>query len=215
MSPAGDAITIDAAHHPTDTKYYIGVWGFREATYSLLARMDQPVRLSDGQPQHDAVESGESHYYELHVDETRGEPDIMFDLVPQSGTVEVYITSNTAGEPVHQPNRDTGFYYWHAQASWYSPMHLVLRATEQHFLHTRGQYNVQVYGDVASNFTLTAASRSAVITLRDGHSTTEDCAPGEYEYFQFFVSNSTYDVDIDVTPFTGKVWVPSDWPTFP
>ena len=103
-----DAITIypENANYCDDCYYFIGIYGFDESYFSLLATLkdDTPTVLYPGMPQNDhVVESGVNHYAFQFIrtssDASAESESITIDLTPAFGDPDIFvIVSNGEGE---------------------------------------------------------------------------------------------------------------------
>lgn len=204
----GDVVTID---NPAVGAYYVSVFGFTSATYTIVASAAEPSRngsdikqLVDGYPQLDSVAATAYAYYRFVV----GPPprfDIEITVAPSSGIVALYVNTCAVDDPTDMcsSRRPTA-----TSATWTSDHSLARETITIAASDVRGcascSYIIGVLGKTAAQFTVTASTSSDLVRLAENAPYRGQVNTGEYANFMFFVSSAeSAGVAVQVTPFAG------------
>jgi hypothetical protein len=195
---AGDALTIPNTDPKfcTNCRYYIGVNGYTDVTYTIVATFNQAVRLTDGGLQGGTVERGEMELYEFRV--LTGHRDLTLTLSCSSGSATLY-----AGTSQFPEWNDPSTYYWRAYGFSAVKSLIVLESDEHACQNATCKYYIGVYGVTNSTYTLLATTANSTTPLRSGVGIEAWVDQGGWEYFSFAVIEPGMTLDVTVTALTG------------
>lgn len=207
----GDVVTIrDAA----SGVYYIGVTGFTNATFSIVAHVEMEdegilQQLNEGVPQHGFVNATHIKYYQFHI----GDISELLDIIatPLSGDIDLYVNEcpedvafgscdGLEGSTDYRPGKERPL----SQSDYKSVTNIWRESIEIQKTCVRCSYIIAVVGATDfSEYSIVASVESSVITLQDGVPVRDFVQKGRYEYFMVSVLEAHRDLTISVTPFTG------------
>jgi len=178
-----DTVTVPPASVQVGT-YYIGIYGFSGATYTIVATTANMVTLVDGVGQRGSVLAQSIAYYTFNVNEAASSGQIQLSLTtayPDSAWLLVSV--GTLPTPTN--------YVWRN----HSRLSLNYMGT--------AQYRIGVYSFVNATFTVTASTSAAIVTLSSGVPVTNTlAAAGSFAYYRIYVGffSTASVLGITVTP---------------
>lgn len=171
---------------------YIGVLGYTNASFSLLAslRDEQPLRLVDGQPQSDALEAGAWRYFEYRL--ANASEGFYVAVRPSYGDPDVFV-SNTGAVPTQAEHGWAGYAYGAD----------VVRVGANTSVAGMGAvfcagctYHIGVHCASATEYSVTAARLGGVTLLQGGVPSEGEVFGGGYARFRFLVADMNAGVHV-------------------
>jgi hypothetical protein len=171
---------------------YIGVLGYTNASFSLLAslRDEQPLRLVDGQPQSDALEAGAWRYFEYRL--ANASEGFSVAVRPSYGDPDVFV-SNTGAVPTQAEHGWAGYAYGAD----------VVRVGANTSVAGMGAvfcagctYHIGVHCASATEYSITAARLGGVTLLQGGVPSEGEVFGGGYARFRFLVADMNAGVHV-------------------
>jgi len=183
---------------------FIGVLGWRNSTYSILAqalcsnRNDSFIFLFDGIPSSGTLESTQKLYYQFPVS-TAGK-EITITLSRTYGDPDMFVVAVPTMDDLHQlPSFQN--YQW--LSTFEGDDMITIRPDDPNYCPNSSQssciYVIGVIAFSATSFTIQASTNTASILLRDGISVFENLDAGDVEYFVFPMDNYGYTLTVSVT----------------
>lgn len=207
-----DVVAIEDA--PTGD-YYVGVYGFRNTTFTLLAHASakneaEMVTLVLGQPQVGTILTAASFaYYVLEMDDV--DTTLTVSATPFSGLIGVYVNQcdeeagncdGANGGVDRRPSVPTGSAL--PNATWSSDKSL---SRESVSIDTSGchgcAYVIGVYGHTPANFSVSAVTSDSLMVLQESVPQQDYVAHFGWRYFMFTLQQPHQDIRIALTSFTG------------
>eukprot|EP00467_Chlorarachnion_reptans_P026381 CAMPEP_0114512822 /NCGR_PEP_ID=MMETSP0109-20121206/15203_1 /TAXON_ID=29199 /ORGANISM="Chlorarachnion reptans, Strain CCCM449" /LENGTH=2525 /DNA_ID=CAMNT_0001692577 /DNA_START=282 /DNA_END=7859 /DNA_ORIENTATION=- len=173
--------------HANATSYYVGVYAFANATYTITANLvmndtsTQILPLIDGTPQSGAVAKGEVQKYSLKIAESS--QTLTVSLTVLVGDPDLNVTYSGTGESVVH-NR-------------YGSDVIVIQNAQP------GDYIVDVLGYQDAIYTVVASTKFVSTMLLDGVPIRDEVNYRQYDYFEVFVDRTDMDLTVTVTAFSG------------
>lgn len=209
MRFGGDLVDYDMAPEGT---YYIAISSSINSEFSVMAQLmsvdsdaQSVVQLVDGQPQVGAVFHTQYRYYTLDLRPLAGSnvslPDVTFTLTNSVGDPDLFVSSGT-----EVPTKDT--FMWSSTSSTTDMITVPNPVAEL--------YTVAVYGFTSANYTLVVST--GVTSLQGGVPMRGNLMGSTYRYYSIIVTDTSKDLTITVTPFSGdpdlfvsQGELPADW----
>lgn len=193
------------AHQVPAGLMYIGVFGFTNSSYSLVAHVasdNSTTQLVNGHVTFGAVDASNYMYFSFSMDDGA---DLTVTVTPLFGAVNLYINT-CSGVPLSQcfGRRPTSsFNTWNAAGS-FSGEAVTIPKTDQRAC-AGCWYIIGVLGVQASNFTVLASidGSSIATALQNGVPSRAYVNQWDYAYYVFSFYDFNVDTIIAVTPFTG------------
>lgn len=171
---------------------FIGVYGFRNSTYSILAHLEtgMPISLIEGVPQAGFVNTSHYNYYQVHApDNTDG--DISISLSPEYGDPDLFVAVN--GKRAGMKN------FQYSSRNAVTPDQVVVpRSACQDCL-----ISIAVWGFRESQYTLRFNTATSVISLSEATPYEGHVDADKYQYFMVYHWDQYADVAISITPIYG------------
>ena len=181
-----------------DCAVFIGVNGFSEASYSIVATLVSdifnPTLLRDGVAQRGSVVQKGYAYFRALIDVSDGD-SYAVSVVPVSGDPDLYVSLNASMQP------STTQYDFRSQH--FGVTDEVVVSPESPKYKTRGVMLIAVYGSTTSEFTITYSTSASVSVLQDGQPQDGYVARFHYRYYLFAVPKDSKDLTFAVTPHSG------------
>lgn len=188
-----DVLVFENAN--TTAPYHIGVHGFSNTSFSIMAVLrtpnatDRAMRLSDGRPQSDFVTSKGYRYYTFILPNDPLHDEVTFTVSRMVGDPDVYVNNNGI-----RPNSTS---FWKSSSAFGGDLISVRDPVP-------GVYTIAVFGFTASQYTITAATNDTAVVLRVGEPFSEELYAHQYEYFVFGpVTPGTESLTFYLTAFNG------------
>ncbi|GAB5366160.1 hypothetical protein AAMO2058_001120900 [Amorphochlora amoebiformis] len=177
-----DAVIIS---HANKTSYYIGVYAFKNSTYTIMAQMIDPNDTSsqiliDGSPQTGIVAHGERVQYQFYLASIT---TVTFSLTVQVGDPDLNVTQITTGKSFVANRYGTDIVMIHNAKP--------------------GRYQVVVYGYTDALYTLSATTIEEGRMLSDGIAIRGSLQRRDYDFYSIYVDRTDRDLTVSVTPFNG------------
>lgn len=176
-------------------QYYIGVHGFRKATYQLVVYTEgNNVVLTAGVPASAEVSRGEYSYFKFrHQDDEAG---LLFRTFANRGKATTYVS-----EKITKPTKDEGKHDYASTALTDQDSLIYIRPED----NTEQWYWAGVYGEQSyNNFTITASTNQTVTLLEESETSYFNRVPQKaYRYFTFITDDLKKDLTILVSPIVG------------
>jgi len=176
------------------TTYYIGIYGFLNTTFTLLADISCTnytgyIVLINGIPQIGNLNAGDERFYSLTV--LDAPTDIIFSLTRNFGNPDLYVTACPHNEPdCPEPVPGNSMY----NASSFGEDSLTISDTCHNCT-----YLVGVYGQTNTSYSLVAVMADHIQVLQAGVPIYQTLRQGQYQYFRLDV-DSMEEVTITVQP---------------
>lgn len=193
MAPGGDIIEYERADAGN---YWISVMGYTSCSYTITVLMvnrtldddrQNLVRLVNGGPQFGTVYRNRYKYYSVDLTAfSPGQvPPLTVTLTYAFGDPDIYMST------LDLPN--STFYTWHSSSA----------QTDQIYLPNPvpAVYFIGVHGYSTSNFTLVAST--GITELQEGVAFRTNVTARAWQYYSFYVTNTSRDLSIILTPFSG------------
>jgi hypothetical protein len=175
-----------------DCEYIIGVYGFTNSSYSIVAQTAAAtVVLQNGVAQLDNVQTGAYEYFSFEVNEPN--MNLTITVTALNGDPDLYVSTTTA--------RPTNTDYEYDSIHWGTDsVHLDNAAV--------GTYYIGVHGFLASDFSITALLTDEepgtdAITLIEGHPQNGDLETGRYRYYTYRLLETTAMLTFTLTTSQG------------
>jgi hypothetical protein len=154
----GDTVVVSATRiQGLAGMIYIGVFGYRAATFTVTVSGNNPITLADGVPQYGFVAGGGTRYYTLQTGLTTH--DITITATPRDGDVDIYVLS-CAQSALSCPTPSRYHYTWASTLQGYAPDTVMIWNSDPNYIHAPALYKIAVYGVTSSNFTIVGGSAS-------------------------------------------------------
>ncbi len=203
----GEAYTLPASQTRVG-KYYIAVYGFTDATYSIVTTFDSPVALQDGVAQRGAVKQNVLDYFSFETSQS-GNVALQFTASSSDGNVYLYVSNNPAVQPVPS---DPATYQW-SSALFMTSQLITITTGDANVCRTNVlanppvyscKYAVGVYGVApTSTFVVTAATALVIAPLQVGVPFNDAIPANSYSYFSFTVPSVPAVMYVTVTALSG------------
>ena len=173
---------------------YIGVLGYSNATFSVLAslRDDHVLRLVDGQAQSDALEAGGWRYFHYRL--ANASEGFYVSVQPSYGDPDVFL-SNTGDAPSRTVHGWAGYAYGADR----------VRVTANSSVDGTGAtfcagctYTIGVSSTGAAEYSITASRIGGTTLLQDGVRSEGEVFRGSYTRFRYYVADLNAGVHIRV-----------------
>jgi hypothetical protein len=204
-SGGGDAVTVPGTTLRRQT-YWIGVFGFTNSSFTIVATFAQATQMQDGVPQGGTVTYHAVKQYIFDV--LNAHSDATFTLTPLVGQAFLYVSTT------QQPIPSDPSTYQYSSTRFGGLQQVIVRDTPATSCGTLGsaqacRFYVAVYGNrfsVANQstyYSIVASTTQGVVTLQDGVPFTDWTPARQYEYFQINVPVAPAALLVSVTPLTG------------
>jgi hypothetical protein len=209
-----DSITI-VPPELTPGYYFIGIQAYTNITFTVVASLQSPTLLIDGQPHRATVAKEAERFFEFIV---AGELPNFVSIVasPFQGSLGLFVGTGDKWPSINDP---TSYQY----ESWAmeGPQQIIIHNNEVNFCPNKTRYGecffkVMVYGLTSSNFLLTAHGSRSGVQLMPGQPQTSWIMKGTYGYFFFQNDIKRASLGITVTANSGDpVCIQTPIPIFP
>ena len=182
-------------------RVYVGVYGFTNAQYSILAKVSgrEQVLLTDGLPQSGFVPAGSYAYYRAVVD-FPADNQLAYSVVvtPRSGDPDLFIISSRDA----LPSAST----YDRRAIGFGRETIVFVPGEASY-NASGVLHIAVFGwSTDCTFDILFATQSNEQTLSDGRSSQVNILPRSSMFLRFpFPAQSKSDLQYAIAPLSGSV----------
>lgn len=198
-----DSVTIHEADYrpssgPAFTRAFIGVRGFLNCNYTILAHLKAVITLREGVPQSGEVARSATDAYKLEVSHPHGHGDLTVIATPLIGSVLVFV--GTERTPAFG---DPSSYQWSSHEFQQGQALVISRSDPKWPAGDPAVFHISVYGLTESRYQLVAAGNRTAIVLRDGVPIQDHINAGEMEYYKMSVANPGCQLKLDVTPISG------------
>eukprot|EP01041_Mallomonas_annulata_P003044 gene3044-5962_t len=187
---------------------YIGVYGARNSSYSIVASMDEgfvaPIILIDNQIQNGKVDTDKYIYYKFTIGDNfisdsndHYIPEsIIFTLTPLDGSdQDMYITFGENSEP------GSSNYEYRSTSFSGTADEIIINKDMEHYCYNC-IVNIAIFGFEGGQYTLVAHSKGLIQLQVDvaigGH-----VNKMQYRYYTYTNTDSIADISFSVTPITG------------
>eukprot|EP00981_Chlorochromonas_danica_P002257 scaffold437_cov168-Ochromonas_danica.AAC.74 len=210
LSYGSDRLTIDydSDGYCTDCLYLLGVYGFRNSTYSLLLTLQEAaiVRLVSGRPQQGSLEAGNDMYYSTNIVSSLADVTLTLTSL-NTGTADLYVqiynssTFNSAGGG----DQENGLLPDPENPRTYS---YTTAGTEENHIFIPGPHTeesvlvVTVRALSSVRFLIVCTSSNRPVLLLAGQPQIHYVGAGQNELFQFY-PDSLEDLHITLTARSG------------
>ena len=199
--------------NPTRKCYvYITVNAWQDLRYSIIANLDAPISVEDGQPQRAYAREGQMRLFALRVSDHE---DLTIVVTPRYGSPIIFLNpasnENTHGDSYpHYGEPET--YKWSTEEQWVGETLYIDHKTEGFCQDEVCQYWIGVYGVTDVDFQITASTNFAAYTLIQGEPLRISVSQRAYEYFVFNLEEAVEDLYISVTANSGDpdIYVSND-----
>eukprot|EP00457_Paulinella_chromatophora_P000073 gb/GEZN01000073.1/.p1 GENE.gb/GEZN01000073.1/~~gb/GEZN01000073.1/.p1 ORF type:complete len:2576 (+),score=267.19 gb/GEZN01000073.1/:57-7784(+) len=174
--------------------YYIGVYGFTNVSFTVVATFATITQLQNGVPQQGEVHANSFREFTFQVSNE-------FDLtvsVSGTGSIGLYVTTL---QDFPEPN-DEATFFWSVGAN-HAVKSLVILQTDPNACIARCVYRIRVDGLSDSNFTIVAATASNTIPLIPGFPQREEMKANIWKYFSVDMRAVNSTLSIIATPISG------------
>eukprot|EP01006_Ploeotia_vitrea_P032269 TRINITY_DN64533_c0_g2_i1.p1 TRINITY_DN64533_c0_g2~~TRINITY_DN64533_c0_g2_i1.p1 ORF type:complete len:2597 (-),score=1385.65 TRINITY_DN64533_c0_g2_i1:818-8563(-) len=200
-SYAADSITIAHTDEGFCTglpcRVYVGIYAYTACRYSVSVSFRTPIQLENGRPQRGTVQKHAMQYYTFFNKENE---DVEITVSPIDGTPQLFVAANvTKGSFPIYGRPDT---YQYRSSYWSAGAWKRIEATDKHFCHNC-LWHIGVYGNHASNYTITVSSARRTIELIDGEAQRAHVNADEWAYFSFVVTRPNVEMRFILTSITG------------
>jgi len=192
-STSSDSITIPKSELVIGT-YYIGVQGWTNSSFSIVAHFDSPVFLSDGVATEGTVAHEAARFYTFALLEHQN--DCTVTLSPTSGHAYLYVSAGR--QPVLDDMASIDWSSNHPEGV----QQIVIDALDPKFCRDCVYY-VMVFGMSDAQYVLSMTTSAVTIRLQAGIPFMSWASDGTYKFFQFTNPLANGAVTITVTPFSG------------
>jgi hypothetical protein len=185
--------------------FFIGVYAWRNTSYSIVAHMDEgfrhPVVLSDGQPQSGTVNTGFYSYYSFYIKARQGDNPDLLETVTISVTGEdgsdqdMYLVFDSETEP-----GKTHFDYMSANYAGLVDQ-ISISSTDQNFCRDC-TILIGVYGYKGGSFSIVATA-DGVTELLSGKAIAGHLEKNTYKYYSFTNTDPDAQINIALTAISG------------
>ena len=188
------------------TRYVIGVYGYRNSSYTLLVTESEAsiIQLADNRPQMMTLTQDKKKYFSTEIHTSAD--DVMISLSPLgTGWADIYANvynmtdyESAGGGDLILPSPDDPTSYLYTTAN-----------TENDFINIPGPYNydvviiVTVYARTNIKFSIVSSHSQRPITLQAGIPQSHFVTSQSMEYFQYIPSDSAEDLRISLSSKSG------------
>ena len=196
---------IDFINHDFHSgEVFIGIYGARTSTYSLVASVNAngTVKLNEGMPQEATVSKDEimQYYFPFSMKES----DFSVYLTTIHGDTSMYLKfceqkCSISKEDIKNPTMLKS-----------STGNDALKILHIDFLHNKCSdslcsYAIGVLGKITSYFSIVVSSSTGAITMQEGKTTIMSAPTSGYKYFEYFTLNTTItEINFILSPIYGN-----------
>ena len=215
-----DAITIypDEPNACTNCWYYVAVFGFDDAMYTILAsvKSDSPTVIYPGQPQADHVPESGMNYYALQYTRTDNPTEqIIISITPDFGDPDIYVTvspptttTDADPSPTSRPSQSNWDYYSLEQNQNDDRVTIYPNDGKFETLCPLDSpsclIQVGVYGYHESDYTITASTSGVIASLSMDKPFSGVASSKSSSYFKVHVPVATSTLSLDLAPTSGS-----------
>lgn len=179
--------------------YFISIYGFGDATYSLVAQTESTIgRIVDGVPISDHVDLFKWNYYTFTNHYGIGK-DLKITSTPSSGDPDLYITLDGS-----QP---TWLHFAYHSGSWSAATDIInIKHTDAAYapcLTTECHIRIGVFGFLASDYVLQVTSANSHTLLQTNVPFSGAVALDTSDYFKVLLNSPDYTIRISLTEYSG------------
>jgi len=181
--------------------YYIGVYGWTNTTFSIMASLNSgwrnPMTLFAGQPQMGSVDKGGYSYYKFYLSGGEHKPTIRISLAPSDGTdQDLYVTLSREREP-GKTNYD------YKSTSWAGTDEIVIQPDMALYCTDCTMY-IAVFGYQEGEFQIAVSLDTEHTKLQLGVPLQASIATKSNLYYSVDWRTGFDDLVINLTPHSGK-----------